>query len=98
MMFGGAACSFMSHPFYSIGVLKMSLQDTIATDQAAVASAQEALTAAQAQLDKDQAELAAVQPHLTFLGKIEAEIGNVSSDVADRLRTAAAEFKAVLGL
>lgn len=71
----------------------MSIQDTIASDEAAVASAQAALDAANAQLAADQAKLAAVQPHIDLLTQIEAELAKVEEGVEETLRAALADVE-----
>ena len=52
----------------------MTIQDTIAADQAAVAEDQAKLDADNATLAADQAKLASIQPHLALLDQIEAEL------------------------
>ena len=77
----------------------MTIQDTIAQDQAAVDAAQAKLTAdtlanqavldaANAQLALDKAKLDALTPHLDLIAKIEAELMQIEDGVSDALRSA----------
>lgn len=66
----------------------MSLQDTIAEDEAAVTAAQAALDAANATLAADKAKLAAVQPHIDLLDQIERELMLVEDNLDETLRNA----------
>lgn len=72
----------------------MTIQDKIAQDQADVAAAQAALDAANTRLATDQEALAAVQPHLSLLDQIEAELTKVEDGVAAELQAALDAVKA----
>jgi hypothetical protein len=57
----------------------MSIEDTIAADQATVTADQTALDAATATLTADQSKLAAIQPHLDLIDKLEADMAAIEA-------------------
>ena len=77
----------------------MTIQETIAQDQAVVDAAQAkmasdaqtnqaAFDAANTQLNLDRAKLEALTPHLDLITKIEAELITLEDNVSDALKTA----------
>lgn len=71
----------------------MSLQDDLAAAQNVANSADAALQDARDQVSKIQSLIDIAAPKLSIVAKFEAEIANVSSDVADRLRLAVSDLK-----
>jgi DNA repair exonuclease SbcCD ATPase subunit len=72
----------------------MTLQEQIAADLTAVNEAQAALDAANAKLVADKDALAAVQPHLSILDQIEAELAKVEDGVVAELQSSLDAVKA----
>jgi hypothetical protein len=74
----------------------MTLQETLQAAKDAEMVAAVAHQQAAAALAVAQAAVDAAAPHMVWIQRVEAEMGNVSADVAARLQSAVTDMKAML--